>query len=294
MKIISFLMLFLVSFSSLAGWKYEESLDKMRGKTINYATLHSKKNDNGIKIALLATSINNKNTDSIKIIIGGDEADCGIEEFCIGYIKYDDGRVNELPFIILGKNKRIINVVEYHAVTDSLRLSQRVFIEIPLKSKGATQFELYPHGLRFAGYQDNVEFINIIGGVDFKQPYSSIYAKAKDNKPRIDGAACSNVDKSDYSLMGVKANVEMCFYNERLVMASFSLPKSNKLRNKLISAINKNRGTSEEAMNGHALWLSDDFSSISTIFMFQDNKNIEIKMIYQPNSNFIPAVDEKL
>lgn len=43
MKIISFLMLFLVSFSSFAGWKYEESLDKMRGKTINYATLHSKK-----------------------------------------------------------------------------------------------------------------------------------------------------------------------------------------------------------------------------------------------------------
>ncbi|MDE1492824.1 hypothetical protein [Xenorhabdus bovienii] len=292
MKIINFLMLFLVSFSSLADWEYGEKHDKMRDKTIYYASLQSDKNDNGTKIELLALSRDNKGTDAINIVIDGDEAECGIDTICTGYIKYNNGQVHRMPFIVLDRNKSVITTPEYQGMTDTFRLSDRVFIEIPLKSKGETQFEFYPKGLRLTGYQDNVEFINIIGGVDFKQPYSSIYAKAEDNKPRIDGAVCSNVDKSDYSLMGVKANVEMCFYNERLVMASFSLPKSNKLRNKLISAINKNRGTSEEAMNGHALWLSDDFSSISTIFMFQDNKNIEIKMIYQPNSNFIPAVDE--
>ncbi|MDE9590679.1 hypothetical protein, partial [Xenorhabdus bovienii] len=110
-------------------------------------------------------------------------------------------------------------------VTSSLRLSQHAFIEIPLKSKGETQFELYPHGLRFAGYPNEVEFINTIGGIDFDLPYKDIYTEALKNKPKRNGMMCTDIDKTSHSLVGVKANnVEVCFYNERLVMASFSLP----------------------------------------------------------------------
>ncbi|WP_272682293.1 hypothetical protein [Providencia sp. PROV120] len=289
-KVLIGAALLLLGSNAVAKWEYEKHVDEMRGQTSYFATLESEKTNEGDKIGVLVLSKDNKTANSLSVVVSGDEFDCHYRELCSGYIKYDNGKIIELPFFISGTNKNIGEILYIESTVDSMRKANHIFIELPLKKKGLSQYKLKPQGLNFIGYSERKDFINTISGFDFDSQYSNYYKKALSNTKKRNGLSCADAAIDAKAILGVKPNkLELCFLDGYLITASVSLPRTEKLKNNLINVINKNRNVSDEdkATSEYTLWISDYYSSISSIFMMEEDKKIKITMIYNVNSNLV-------
>ncbi|HCT9023323.1 hypothetical protein ACNARU_17830 [Proteus sp. WDL240414] len=296
-KLLVVIFLLLITSSNvIAGWEYSERVDKMRGKTIYFATLESETADNGDKIGLLILSRDNKSANSLSVVVSGDEFDCRVDSLCSGYIKYDDGKVIDLPFTVKRNNKNVAEIIYFESTVDTIRKASHVFIELPLKRKGSSQYELNPQGLTFIGYPQKKDFINAISGFYFDSQYNDYYKKSLSNIKKENGLSCVDATLESSVILGVKPNsLELCFLDGYLITASLTLPYSKKLKSNLINVINKDRNVSDEdkATDEYSLWMSDYYSSISSIFMTGKDKVIKITMIYQVNANLVKVTEHE-
>lgn len=130
-----------------AEWTPYQQKDEMRGTTTNtYALRETAIGNESISMALTVIEKQGK-AEGVVFSVAGDKIAC-MEKYCIAEIRFDDGGVQKTS-IVVAEDRSLASPADSSAFVGSLALSKILYIEIPLKGAGSSQFKFVTDGAKF-------------------------------------------------------------------------------------------------------------------------------------------------
>ncbi|PVZ87414.1 hypothetical protein C9426_12640 [Serratia sp. S1B] len=294
--IIAMICASFVSICNANEWKYTEAKDEMRGSTTYIASLKAEDNNaqnqpGTPSLEILLFSKDGKIVDSAGLMLSDGWLSCKTSNECDVKARFGDGGVQDLSSKVAGESNQLLAVFDAKEFVETLRLSGKFFVEIPVRGEGRVQFKFLPKDIKWIGVEDGKPFLSMLGSLNLKSNQSI----GNQETFKEENFSCYRDD--DFKLFDDKVlpgKATICMLGGMIAKVTILYPHDKNIVKKIAHEINNTLGT--KVSPSHGAWLTDGTMGIASILISQDKekKGISLQYFYSPvlSVNQVRKVDE--
>lgn len=276
--------LLLLGSNAVAKWEYEKHVDEMRGTESYTASLQSMPINKDIdnELLLLLSSKNNTTSSLAGLHLLCGRFDCDNPKMCKIAVRYGNGDVKNV-FVRLNDERNLAFFRNSNEVAETLRLSDVMYVEIPIFRKGSAQYKYDTSGFKWTGITKAGEYLTSLGSIDFTKELPNIPSNTYKNDR---GSICYDIN--DFSF-GVKAKAtgkaSVCIDGKYPVYIEVNNIKVNK--NDFVREVNLARKSDETTDGDTHSWIAIGYDELLSTILFtkSDKAGYTIFMDYSPRIN---------
>lgn len=276
--------LLLLGTNAVAKWEYEKHVDEMRGTESYTASLQSTPINKDIdnELLLLLSSNNNTTSSLAGLHLLSGRFDCDDPKMCKIAVRYSNGDVKNV-FVRLNDERNLAFFRNSNEVAETLRLSDVMYVEIPIFRKGSAQYKYDTSGFKWAGVTKTGEYLTSLGSIDFTKELPNIPSNTYKNDR---GSICYDIN--DFSFGNkVKAvgKASVCVDGKYPVYIEVNNIKVNK--NEFVREVNLARESDETTDGDTHSWIDIGYDELLSTILFtkSDKAGYDIFMDYSPRIN---------
>ncbi|WP_368882399.1 hypothetical protein [Proteus mirabilis] len=282
-KLLLGVALLLIGSNAIAEWEYKKHFDEMRGSESYTASLQSMPINKDIdnELLLLLSSDNNSTSSLAGLHLLSGRFDCDNPNLCKIAVRYGNGAVKSV-FVRLNDERNLAFFINSNEVAETLRLSDVMYVEIPIFRKGSAQYKYDTSGFKWTGIEKTGEYLTSLGSIDFTKELPNIPSNTYKNDR---GSVCYDINDFSFGIK-VKAvgKASVCIEGKFPIYVEVSNVKVNK--NDFVKEVNLARKADEDTEGNTHMWLASDDEFLTMILLTKPNKNgYEIFMDYSPRIN---------
>lgn len=284
--------LFIAHAAYASSWEYSQKKDEMRG-TISYSASLQSDDDNsdpsssgGLSpLEIVIFSDDDKIAKRAGIILNAGQISCFRNKICEINAKFDDGKIELVDTKLVGDSNDAVAIFDAPSFVEKMRLSKRVYIEVPLYREGKLQYKFTPDPIRWNGVKENQSFMSSIGNFNLleKQDVVGDVSLNKENK------TCYLVkDFKIHKEIEVFGSANVCLFGGMIYSVNIEYPYGEKTFSKILAVINKELGTKND--KNYPMWLSDGTDGLASIMVIPSKKDKKLffSYSYNPVSSLVP------
>ena len=283
-KLLIGVALLLLGTNAVAKWEYEKHVDEMRGTESYTASLQSMPINKDIdnELLLLLSSNNNTTSSLAGLHLLSGRFDCNDPKMCKIAVRYSNGDVKNV-FVRLNDERNLAFFRNSNEVAETLRLSDVMYVEIPIFRKGSAQYKYDTSGFKWAGVTKTGEYLTSLGSIDFTKELPNIPSNTYKNDR---GSICYDIN--DF-LFGNKTKAvgkaSVCVDGKYPVYIEVNNIKVNK--NEFVREVNLARKSDETIDGDTHSWIAIGYDELLSTILFtkSDKAGYTIFMDYSPRIN---------
>lgn len=284
----AFLAFIFVGFAGVChaqNWEYKEIKDEMRGSSTYIASLKSENEnqysppyDGGASLEILLFSKDGKISDKVGLVLTRGQLSCPRNDVCDVQAKFGDGQVEEMTTKVVGDSNDTLVVFYAPEFVETLRLSERLIIEVPVYKEGRSQFKFLPKDISWKGVEDGKQFLSMFGRLNLRE------RQGKQEHDEINDKKLLCNKEGDFKIFSnISGEANICTIDGMVAKVDVSFPYDKETFKKIISGINKSLNSKITSYDGDAMWLSEETGGVASIFLSAKKKEgVKLGFMYNP------------